>query len=264
MHFYSGFSWAVPTAFCDPLGVCRFEEGDSLYDTKDAYLQWSEALKTLKYGIQVKLPRSMVGGTLKDQDDDVFSRNWRDSVTFVLTHYKENRHEEITTTQGRLYWFLKTGDFALFSENSRPLDLPILVSEANRLLEQIDQSAFHELHEGMNKPHIFIMAADSTSAVSRSKLLAIRGCWDGRNVKEKEFTPYELGLCNADRFAPTVTYVVFATNSATTEELQDCLKRVLYKPAKDRQTEKDRFLLRKHGLLVQPVKKLAEFPATLL
>jgi len=264
MDFFSGFAWAIPTAFCDPLGACRFEEGDSLYDTKDAYQQWSEALRTLKYGIQVKLPRTMTGGVLKEEDDDVFSRNWRDSVTFTLTRYQENRSEEITTTQGRLYWFLKTGNFSLLSKESNPIDLPILVSEANRLLERIDQSALDEIREGMNNSHVFVMAADPTNAVSRTKRLAIRGCFGGHHVEEKEFTPHELGLCNADCYAPTVNYVAFAIDSAITEELKACLKQALYKPAKDRQTKMDRFQLRKHGLLISPMQKPPEFPSTLL
>jgi hypothetical protein len=45
MEFFPGFKWAVSSAFSEPLGACRFEQGDLLYDTPDAYKgEWREAL----------------------------------------------------------------------------------------------------------------------------------------------------------------------------------------------------------------------------
>lgn len=44
MEFFSGFKWAVPGAFSDAVALCRFEEGDTLYDTKNAYNDdWEKA-----------------------------------------------------------------------------------------------------------------------------------------------------------------------------------------------------------------------------
>ena len=42
--YFDGFAWAVPVAFGLPLEYCRFEEGDTLYDTRGAYAgTWAEA-----------------------------------------------------------------------------------------------------------------------------------------------------------------------------------------------------------------------------
>ncbi len=37
MEFIQVFNWAVPTGFNDAIAQCRFDLGDSLYDTKKAY-----------------------------------------------------------------------------------------------------------------------------------------------------------------------------------------------------------------------------------
>lgn len=253
--FFPGFAWAVPSAFCDPLGACRFEEGDSLYDVKEAYLPWDEALKCLKYGIQITAPKKTARGTLKENEDAVFARNWSEPVTFELTRYRENEREIISATQGRLYSFLRTGDFALFDGKTPAPVVPILVIEANRLLEQIDKSALRMLCAGMEKPHIFIMASDPTNPVSRAKLADIRRCLGEYELREMTFTPHELKVANAERYAPTISYIAFATDTGATEKMRDCLKSVLYKPSKDRETTTDRFQLRRHGLLVPPKEK---------
>ena len=253
--FFAGFAWSVPSAFCDPLGACRFEEGDSLYDTKDGYLQWDEGLKGLKYGIQIREPKKTAKGALKEDEDAIFARNWLEPVTFELTRYQQNKRELITTTQGRLYSFLRTGDFAFLDAKTQAPIVPILVIEANRLLEQIDKSALRKLSEGMEKPHIFIMASDPTNPVSRAKLIDIRRCLGEYELREATFTPQDLKLANADGYAPTISYVAFATDTGATEKMRDCLKRVLYKPSKIRKTTTDRFQLRRHGLLIPPKEK---------
>jgi hypothetical protein len=253
--FFAGFAWSVPSAFCDPLGACRFEEGDSLYDTKDGYLQWDEALKRLKYRIQIKAPKKTAKGTLKEDEDAIFARNWNEPVTFELSRYQENKREMITTTQGRLYSLLRTGDFAFLDGKTQAPVVPILVIEANRLLEQIDKLALRKLSEGMEKLHIFIMASDPTNPVSRAKLVDIRRCLGEYELREMTFTPHDLKLANAERYAPTISYVAFATDTGATEKMRDCLKRVLYKPSKSRKTTIDRFQLRRHGLLIPPKEK---------
>jgi hypothetical protein len=215
-------------------------------------LQWDEALKHLKYGIQIKTPKKTAKGTLKEDEDAVFVRNWNEPVSFELTRYQENKREMIRTTQGRLYSFLRTGDFALLDGRTQAPAAPILVIEANRILDQIDKSALGEVSKGMEKPHIFIMASDPTNPVSRAKLADIRRCLGEYELREMTFTPHDLKLANADGYAPTISYVAFATDTGAIEKMRDCLKKVLYKPSKSRKTTIDRFELRRHGLLIPP------------
>ena len=57
MDYFSGFAWAVPKAFSDAIALCRFEEGDVLYDTKSAYeKEWDDAKSNIKYFLQVRYP----------------------------------------------------------------------------------------------------------------------------------------------------------------------------------------------------------------
>ena len=107
----------------------------------------------------------------------------------------------------------------------------------------------------MEKPHIFIMASDPTNPVSRAKLADIRGCLGEYELREMTFTPHDLKMVNADRYAPTISYIAFATDTGATEKMRDCLKKVLYKPSKSRETTIDRFQLRRHGLLIPPKEK---------
>jgi hypothetical protein len=131
---FPGFSWCVPAAFSDPLGTCRFEAGDLLYDTPDAYQQWSEALKTLTFSVQVSSPKKSIGGNLGDDDADVFSRNWGSEVIFELTDFKRGKRKQVVTTQGRLYTLLWKGDFGGLDESIAAPPVPLLVSAAHQYL----------------------------------------------------------------------------------------------------------------------------------
>jgi len=55
--YFDGFSWALPNAFADALALCRFEQGDMLYDTRRAYEgEWRYNRKLwLRKGSQVNL-----------------------------------------------------------------------------------------------------------------------------------------------------------------------------------------------------------------
>ena len=78
MSFFEGFAWALPTAFKDALGACRFGQADSLYDDRRAYLPlWSDALPHVTWCIKVQHP-AMAPGTKSSQDEpSAFSDNWK-------------------------------------------------------------------------------------------------------------------------------------------------------------------------------------------
>lgn len=52
--FATGFSFAVPDAFSDSLEKGVFNQGDTFYDSPDAYkLEWAKYLKKAKHILQV-------------------------------------------------------------------------------------------------------------------------------------------------------------------------------------------------------------------
>ncbi len=255
IKYFQRFAWAVPLAFQAPIERCRFEEGDTIYDTKDAYLEWSEALKSLKWGIEVKFPKRSASEALTETDEDLCSRNWFSSITFELTHYQEvQRKEMFITTQGRLYSLLRTGNFDFLNEDTPHPPLPILPFEANRRLEEIENHTYiKELRSEMKKGHFFLMVIDPRNLVSCQKLTEVRACLGGFEVKEAIFSPFDLNLPNADQFAATVHYAIFAVDTGATEKLKDCFKKALYKPMKNVSAPK--FHLRSHGLFIPFEKK---------
>ncbi len=104
--YFDRFSWAVPTAFADALGLCRFEQGDALYDTRDAYQPtWGESLKYISWGIEVLSPKRseirIAGGAKVERDDedtetkssDIFNNNWKSQLELRLVDYRVNRVE---------------------------------------------------------------------------------------------------------------------------------------------------------------------------
>ncbi|GAT34059.1 hypothetical protein TSACC_22482 [Terrimicrobium sacchariphilum] len=245
--FFPGFSWALPTPFTDPLGFCRFEQGDILYSSPDGYKPWDEAVQLLQWSIQVKSPSRAIAPPLKEDEGSQFLRNWTSPVTFELTHYREgSRVETITTTQGRLYKFLQTGDFAHLDASSPEPLIPLLVADAAKCLEQVGRDALHSLYDGLKKPHAFLMAFDPCNQVSKAKLSQIRRCLSHYpDLREQIFSPHELGLSDASAFVPTVSIAAFVVDTGGTEAMRDCLKKVLYKPSKTAKVS--RFNLRAHG-----------------
>jgi|GEM_PF-492928 len=250
--YFPGFTWAIPAAFSDPLGFCRFEQGDILYSSEDGYKPWNEAVKLLKWSIQVKSPSRSVAAPLKEEEGSQFLRNWTSPVTFELTHYQDERRvETISTTQGRLYSFLRTGDISCLDISSEAPVLPLLVFDANKCLDKLDHGVLKGMCEGMKRPHTFVMAFDPCNPVSKTKLSQIRGCLSHyEGIRERIFAPHEFELENASHFAPTVAFAAFVTDTGGTEAMRDCLKKVLYKPSKNSTGKVDRFQLRKHGLFI--------------
>lgn len=76
MEFFSNFTWAVPHAFSDAVGLCRFEEGDMLYDTAKAYEgEWGDAVKYINHSLQVRYPARATSGE-KEKSGGIFEKNW--------------------------------------------------------------------------------------------------------------------------------------------------------------------------------------------
>ena len=75
-EYFELFSWAFPHAFSAPLDLCRFEEGDTFYNTSKAYLApWLKALNYIKYCIQVTFPPRAVQKQINEEYDSAFESN---------------------------------------------------------------------------------------------------------------------------------------------------------------------------------------------
>jgi hypothetical protein len=274
MDFFPGFKWAVSSAFSDPLGACRFEQGDALYNSPDAYKgTWSDALARLEHGRDIKSPpRAQILVLNREEDDNVFERNWESPVEFDLVHYREERRKEpLKTTQGRLYTFLRTGDFSIFDSRTPPPPVPLLVKKTNdeKYLEAVQPVFVERTPKRIKSSNFFILAIDHTNPVSKAKYYALK------HRLEKEFLPVEItispkeaSLKNWESFVPTLNFVAFCIDSNDPEKIKGALKQVLYKPVKKKQPEtpgeepkkkREAFVLRRHGLFIPSTNYILPF-----
>lgn len=169
-EFFEHFNWAVPLAFSDPLGACRFEEGDVLYDSRIAYeTTWGEARKKLNYCIQVKSPPRGPRTKVTQDNASMFADNWVQQVIFDLIEFPLGKSTSITTTQGRLYSCLRFGELGFVDSESADPKVPKLAQELMKDLKGIVAKI-----DGLQKAkHYFVMPFDITNSVLREKLAKI-------------------------------------------------------------------------------------------
>ena len=246
MEFFSGFKWAVPKAFSDAVALCRFEEGDILYDTEKAYIDnWEKACKFIEHSLQVRYP-ARVGGGASEKGGGVFSGNWGSEVRIDLYKNQEKVGVgQITTTQGRLYTALWKGDISILKKESEEPPIPLTVQDVTKTLDQATQKA-KELSVGFP---VFVMARDLSNPVSREKYSKVltklkKHLHDIPNI----LTPEKAGLIQFENIAPTVEVAFFPMNGTSAEELHELVKSAVYVPSKN--AKKDMFRISTHGMIV--------------
>jgi hypothetical protein len=251
-QYYESFSWAVPLAFSDPLALCRFEEGDTLYNTEKAYLSpWSEALKYIKYGIQVTFPQRAVQKKINEEEDSVFESNWHYPLELDFLEFTNNEFEKkthIKTTQGTLYTFLWKGDFEVFNLKEHP-EKPLSGKVLKSHLEQSSQQFIHEIRATSEFTEAFIIPYDKSSTLLTSKFNSI--------LKNAETSIGSVTVLfdrpanfNGKEFSPTLQIACILVNSNDKSILSKTVKKSVYKPAKSRKTKKDQFRIKTHGILI--------------
>ena len=276
--FFGGFSWAVPNAFADALGLCRFEQGDTLYDTRNAYQPtWGESLKHISWGIEILSPKRseirIAGGAKVERNDedtetksrDIFNNNWKSQCELRLIDYKNGSKRTITTTQGQLYSFLHKGDFNILEQLPLDHEAPLLVRHASNLLSFAENYA--QEHLSINKnTNFFILPFDVTNDTSVKKSLLIQ-----KNLQigeyDHQFTDCSLkecGIPDYEKYAPTVCFRCFQIPTRKIEKLRDCLKQsfwIVKHSSSAKKTIKDVFkqtkalprffeILKSHGIFV--------------
>lgn len=256
MDFFPQFKWAIPIAFCDAISVCRFEQGDILYDNIRGYDQWDEAIKFLNYSIQIRYPERQ-GGTAQKISKSVFVNNWWSKVRFEITNYKNNSvKKHVDTTQGRLFRLLWHGNLDALDENTPEPPPPLLLSDAKKLLKDTIGKFKEKARRKILNPFLFIIPYDPINATSEEKYLKInaqlKNTFDFFCI---ELSPEETGVTGWQDLSPTISFKCFAINTTDQQKIQNTLKDALYKPSSNNKkatdSKKGRFDLKRHGLLVK-------------
>lgn len=243
MEFLPGFTWALPAAFSDAVFLCRFEEGDILYDTPLAYKgEWNNVKNEIQFFLQIRHPTRRYSSA--SNGNGVFETNWNSEVRLEL--YKNHKMVtvgQIHTTQGRLYSALWKGDIDLIlnkeSKNPKP---PINIQQVTKELGNTSKTA-KTLTKGKST---FVMAKDDTSPVSREKYFKIKTALS-KYLKDEPtiLSPNEAGIINSEYIAPTIQIAFFTTDKISTEELEEIVKKAVYNPSKNAKT--DKFRISSHG-----------------
>ena len=238
MEFISGFKWAVPKAFNDAITQCKFEVGDTLYDTPKAYEQWSTALKHLEYGIEIKSSKSLPKSILS-----TFADNWNASLEIELTYFKKGKKKDvIKTTNSRLFSCIWHGDIRVLNPHSPEPDAPILLRDVTKKLEEIES----KLRKLIGPGRTFVMVYDSTNSISKEKRtklfdnLKIAG-----DLSLNEYSPLKLKMIDAEKILPTISILCFTSNGSESE-VREALQQALYTSALNQKSS--RFRIRTHGL----------------
>lgn len=244
--YCKGFAFPVPTAFYGPLASCRFEQGDVLYSDAIAYEEtWGDSLKSLNYIIQVISPiRGSVSGSGGEQQgkpsaDVAFRDNSETEVCFELRDVKANKKTTHTTKQGQLYSLLRTGDLSALE---RPFEVPVGLRGASKELPRLSLRTY--AGEGKRLFAFFgLMGTDHLY----QKLEALNQAF-GESCQLTKTHVSEISELEGMDMNPLLKLFVYSVDM-TDEEVDAAVKSVLYKPAKEKKTDKEVWRLNAHGLL---------------
>ncbi len=271
--YYQGFAWALPKAFKDPLASCKFEQGDTLYNSRKAYQgSWEDALKHLQYCIQIELPvrglktrfknldlspniqepsrAGLIDEVGRKNEDLIFVDNWLSDVSLSLTIFPEGDKKNIKTSQGRLYMALWKGDISFIEQPDRDLLMPRLSKDSRKDIRSTEKLLLDKYSTKLKNPQIFIMPTDETRDVLWSKYLRVKAIISKHyKFQSLYLAPSEIGLPHAMEYLPTLKFACFVFDTHNRISLVNHFKEALYAPAKNRKTNVDKFNLEMHGYL---------------
>jgi hypothetical protein len=243
IELIQGFAWAVPVNFGDALAGASFKPGDILYDCKEGYLPWGDAIKELKHSIQIKSASSQS----PDSAGDSFAKNWMAPVDLVQFDHQSKRSISISTTQGHVYTLLWKGVSGRSQWHSERVEPPLRVDAADAALESISGKCVEKTDS--QHPTVFLMAHDTTASSQLEKLRQARKGLRHFSFRELWLVPEDVGAEKSEQYAPSIRFVGFAVQ-CDRESVCEALKSVFYKPTKDKVTDRVAFRLRAHGLLI--------------
>jgi hypothetical protein len=260
-----GFAWRLPKAFAEAVNLCRFEQGDIIYDNPIVYRWvWRKAIPRLKISIQVKTAAPSIA--LEEDESQIFAANWESPLILELTDYPSLERHRVKSTQGRLYTALWKNDISLLTSESPAI--PKRWKELGRTLRgskkaSMEDSAWIKENEyqrlvvkfsGGSTPLLFALFGDSVSSVTTEKIARIKKelskCF---KYTEKSLHLEKISKTDFVEYAPTTQVTLFLVHSHKREELLEVLKSVLYKPAPNPKNPDRplRFNLNMHGFLIE-------------
>ncbi|MFH1984725.1 MAG: hypothetical protein ABIL58_23030 [Pseudomonadota bacterium] len=247
MEFFDEFNWAVPTVFSDAIAKCKFEEGDVLYNSQKAYLDWGRARSEFLFSINVKYPRRTLRVT-KGDTASVASSNWNSEVRIELRNFSDDKSAQIIeTTQGALFSVLWKGGVSwLFGP--QPL-LPIFLKDLTDKKQARLYEAERRCKEEAKGAPYFIMACDPTKDISQKKHRDVLSILSEKfDCEFFQFSPKESGLNDWEKVFPVIKIHLYVIHEARYDELLGTLKDVLYKQLPN--STNDNFKIHRHGILV--------------
>lgn len=241
--FFPSFNWAVPIAFSDAVNLCRFEEGDVLYDTPLAYgKSWQEACDNIAYSLQVRYPAR--SGSAAKGVGGVFEKNWSSEVRIDL--YKNLRKAAaITTTQGKLYSALWTGNLDFLEAQKHPA-LPLRLKQIMPMLRTLP----HKLTDNANGHVTFVLPRDISNAISKLKYQKIKTALNPHLHTQGTIilSPKDAGLPQPETIAPTIDLALFPVTLNSKEQLTELIKSVVYRPSQN--AKRSMFRVASHGVII--------------
>jgi hypothetical protein len=244
MEFVDGFEWAVSTSFSNALDQCRFERGDRLYPTPDAYQGvWADVRSRMKRWIQIRSPERTSGSAVLGGGSK-FATNWASEVKLTLY---ENGCEprEVVTTQGRVYTLLWQDDIGVLDKNRPEPEVP---ERAVSVLRRI-RGGEENLRTLGNGAVAFLMPFDCVSPVSIDKFDRVNSRLSPHLSEGPRFVPAtEVALLDGLHLAPTTGLMLFHVGGLSSEGLETELKTELYRPIRD--SAADMFRISAHGVIL--------------
>lgn len=241
--FFSSFHWAVPFAFADAVNLCRFEEGDILYDTALAYSTcWDKAHDQVALTLQVRHPAR--SSSAAKGAGGVFEKNWYSEVRVDL--YKNLRHAvSITTTQGKLYSALWKGNLDFLEAPDDP-SLPIRLKQIMPMLKDFP----HQLTDHASGHLTFVLPRDISNSISKLKYQKISSALNPylHTKKPRVLLPEDAGLPHCEAISPTIDIVLFPVTLNSKDELTECIKAAVYRPSQN--AKKSMFRVASHGVMI--------------
>ena len=268
MEFFPGFAWPVPRAFASAVSVCRFEEGDVLYEREAAY---GAATSRTAVGahVQVLDPPRSARSAPADAEGSRFLANWDSPVSVELCIHTTDATqadgsagatEVLASTQGRLFTCLWRGDRSLLKQHEPGGESPPLPLRARDLQQHLEgavaglrDAARKSVNSG--KGLLFVMVLDQASEASLAKARLVESRLLSRfSCHAADLSPEEAGVPAGREFHPALSLRGIAIESADEETVRSVLKSGLYAPSRARaepeEAASDRFKLDRHGLLV--------------
>lgn len=250
-----GFAWPVPRAFSAAVAVCRFEQGDLLYDDLEAYGAWPRSASAGSHGwVQVLDPPRTARSGPADAEGTRFTANWSSPVELALGRGSVREPELLRCTQGRLFTCLWRGDRSwLAAVEPGSGDDPPLPLGARELQKQLADAGavLRERLPADEKNLLFAKVVDESSESSRARSRSVEAALRARyRPKTLSLSPAEAGVPNGDAFHPALRVQALSISESDPERLRKLLKQALYGPTRSAEEgAPDRFKLERHGLL---------------